>query len=86
MATTVVNIRREWANIYIGRPTKWGNPFRIGIDGTRAECVAKHREWIKEQPELLASLHELKDKRLGCYCKPEACHGDTLAAMADKLH
>ena len=29
--------------IYVGRPTKWGNPFEVGRDGTRAECVDLYR-------------------------------------------
>jgi len=37
--------------------------------------------WIGTQPELLAALPELKDKVLGCYCKPEDCHGDILAEL-----
>lgn len=72
-------------DVFIGRPSKWGNPFRIGIDGTREEVIAKHKEWIKRQPDLLADLHELRGKRLGCFCKPLACHGDTLAEMANAL-
>jgi hypothetical protein len=28
-----------------------------------------------------ADLHELKDKRLGCYCKPLACHGDVYVEL-----
>jgi hypothetical protein len=28
--------------IYVGRPTKWGNPFRIGVDGSREGVIAKY--------------------------------------------
>ncbi|RWK52772.1 MAG: DUF4326 domain-containing protein, partial [Mesorhizobium sp.] len=38
--------------VYIGRPSKWGNPFVIGPDGSRAEVIAKYRAWIASQPEL----------------------------------
>ena len=65
-------------DVYIGRPSKWGNPFRSGIDGTKAEVIAKFEAWIRTQPELLNQLHELDNKRIGCWCKPEACHGDVL--------
>jgi hypothetical protein len=44
----------------------------------------KYRDWIAIRPELLAQLSELRGKTLGCYCKPEACHGDVLADLADK--
>jgi hypothetical protein len=39
---------------------------------------------VVNQPELMeAAKHELKGKRLVCWCAPELCHGDTLAAIAD---
>jgi hypothetical protein len=78
--TTVVNRKHEEYDIYIGRGSKWGNPYHIG-KLTREEVIDKYREWIMTQPELLGSLHELKDKRLGCYCKPLACHGDVLVEL-----
>jgi hypothetical protein len=69
--------------VYIGRPSKWGNPFVIGKDGTRDEVITKHRAWICDQPKLLADLHELRGKDLVCFCFPQACHGDTLLEMAN---
>lgn len=81
--TLVVNLKDYPCKVYIGRPTKWGNPFIIGKDGTREEVVFKYAEWIKTQPDLLNSIHELKGKTLGCFCKPELCHGDILAELAD---
>lgn len=73
-------------DVYIGRPSKWGNPFVTGVDGTRDEVIAKHAEWIYTQPELMAAIRtELKGKRLGCWCRPKkkSCHGDVLAWIAD---
>lgn len=81
--TTVVNKRRGPCDVYVGRPSKWGNPFYIGLDGTREEVIAKYRKWIKTQPSLLADLPKLRGKKLGCWCKPQACHGDVLAELAD---
>lgn len=81
MATRVVNLKREAYEVYIGRGSKWGNPFRIGIDGNRAEVIAKYRDWIVTRPGLLADLESLRGKRLGCFCKPCACHGDVLVAL-----
>jgi len=81
--TSVVRINEPY-DVYIGRPSKWGNPFRIGPDGDRKEVIEKYRVWIAEQPELLKSLPELKGKRLGCYCKPMPCHGDVLAGLVDQ--
>jgi len=80
--TTVVNINQPYDE-YIGRPSKLGNPFRIGVHGTREQVIAKYRAWIPTQPHLLKLLAELKDKRLGCYCKPLPCHGDVLVEMIE---
>ncbi len=38
---------------YIGRGSKWGNPFRIGPDGSRAEVIAKHAANLRGRPDLL---------------------------------
>lgn len=75
--------RNQPHDVYIGRPSKWGNPFVIGRDGTREEVISKHRAWLMTQPSLLAALPELKGKVLGCYCAPLACHGDTLMELAN---
>ena len=80
---TVVNLKHDPFDVYIGRGSKWGNPFKIGKDGTREEVVDKYREYIKKKPELLACLHELKDKRLGCYCAPLLCHGNVLEELLE---
>lgn len=84
MKTTVVNKRKEPYDVYIGRGSKWGNPFVIGKDGTREEVIAKYRKWILKRTELLNDLHELKGKTLGCFCKPQACHGDVLIKLIEE--
>jgi hypothetical protein len=83
MATTVVNLRRSEYDVYIGRGSKWGNPFRIGVHGSRDEVIAIYREYVQRMHDLMNSLHELKGKRLGCYCYPLPCHGDVLKELAD---
>lgn len=55
----VVHCKKNSYDVYIGRPSKWGNPFSIGRDGSREEVIEKYREWIESQPDLLGSLHEL---------------------------
>ncbi|NLG01739.1 MAG: DUF4326 domain-containing protein [Lentisphaerae bacterium] len=84
MSTKVVHCKRERCDIYIGRPSEWGNPFEIGKDGTRQQVINKYREWIKSQPALMAKIPTLKGKTLGCWCYPRPCHGDVLAELADK--
>jgi hypothetical protein len=83
MTTRVVHWRREVCDVRIDRPSIWGNPFRIGPDGTRHQVIQKYRAWILTQPHLLARLPELRGKVLGCWCKPGECHGDVLAELAD---
>lgn len=68
-------------DIYIGRGTKWGNPFIEGEHGSRKTVIDMYRRWILRQPELMISLHELKGKTLGCSCKPKPCHGDVLVEL-----
>lgn len=83
----VANIKnKEKYDVYIGRPSKWGNPFVVGRDGKRGECVDLYRDWILNGrgKYLLNDLHELRGKVLGCYCKPNKCHGDVLAELANK--
>lgn len=72
--------------VYIGRPSKWGNPFRIGPDGDRQGVIAKFTEyWYAEAqaPLRRAARIELIDKVLGCWCKPEDCHGDVIAEFVN---
>lgn len=83
--TTVVHVRYGPYDVYIGRPSMWGNPFIIGRDGTRLEVIQKYREYITARPDLLMHLPQLKGKALGCYCAPRPCHGDVLAELADSL-
>ena len=68
---------------YIGRGSKWGNPFRIGRDGDRATVIAKHERWFADQHRLLRALDELRGRDLVCFCVPLACHGDLLSRLAN---
>jgi hypothetical protein len=70
--------------VYIGRPSKWGNPFVIGLDGSREQVVARYEQWLHEQPDLVAALPELTGRVLGCWCAPKPCHGDVLARLANQ--
>jgi hypothetical protein len=96
--TRVVNVRKERYDVYVGRPTVWGNPYGIHTSprgcknstlaryqvASREEAIARYREWLLSQPELVARARaELRGKTLGCWCKPAPCHGDVLAEIAD---
>lgn len=78
----VVNKYKEEYDVYIGRGSKWGNPYRIGEDGTREEVIELYKlhlwKQIKQGTITEEDLLSLDDKRLGCFCKPQACHGDVI--------
>ena len=83
--TTVVNITKEACDIFVGRPSIWGNPYthikgkktqaKFLVD-TRREAIQKYAAYILTQPDLLQLLPTLKNKKLGCFCKPKSCHAD----------
>ena len=83
MTIKIVHCKKEPYDVYIGRGSKWGNPYRIGKDGTRKEVIQKYKIKILKNKSLLADLHELENKTLGCWCKPKDCHGDVLKDLVD---
>jgi len=79
----VVNKRSgESFDVYVGRPSKWGNPFVIGKDGDRAEVIMKYREWLFESG-MIRYVGELTGKTLACWCAPLSCHADVLLELAN---
>ena len=78
-------------DVYVGRPSVWGNPFSHKPDtlaefkvATREESIERHRAWFLAQPELVARAKaELRGKMLGCWCAPAKCHADVLAEVAN---
>ncbi len=85
--TTVVNRRREAFDVYIGRGSPLGNPYRIGPDGERDEVIRKYAYdfplRFRTEPDFREAVLSCEGKRLGCYCKPEACHGDVIARFLE---
>ena len=90
MATVVVNVKTEPYDVCIMRPSIYGNNYRIGIDGTREEVIAKFKtdfyERIKWDKVYLIAILKLTDKRIGCCCTPLPCHGDVYVEFLDKLY
>jgi len=82
----VVHCKRAIFDVYIGRPSVWGNPFshKPGtlaqfMVADRDEAIAKYEEYLRGRPDLIRLAKEtLRGKVLGCWCKPLACHGDVL--------
>jgi hypothetical protein len=94
---SVAHCKKDKHDVYIGRPSKWGNPFTHKKDSktlakhvvnSREEAVEAYRKWITEGEgkHLLKDLKELNGKILGCWCSPLSCHGDVLADLVNKQH
>jgi hypothetical protein len=81
----VVHCRRSPYDVYIGRPSKWGNPFVIGVDGDREEVIRLYEEHVRNNLGLLEDLHELKGAVLGCWCSPLPCHGEVLVKLVKEF-
>jgi len=86
--TKVVHCRKEKYDIYIGRPSIFGNPLSIGKDGTRAEVIKKYKDYFYDNLEnhevFKIAVERLRGKVLGCWCKPQACHGDVIIEYLNK--
>jgi hypothetical protein len=90
--TRVINIKKDdtFAGIksnaayeYIGRGSYWGNPYSMFAAGdSREEVIRKYKydfDNEKFPKKEKSEVYKLAGKRLGCFCKPDACHGDVLA-------
>lgn len=90
--TRAVNLKQEPFDVYIGRAGRgqdgyFGNPFRLAPGSMRGSTIAKFREYflkrVEEDADFRRAVLALRGKRLGCFCKPLACHGDVIAAWID---
>lgn len=71
-------------DVYVGRPSPYGNPYRAGIDGTRDEVIAMFEQYLLSDPVLMEKVkNELKGKVLACSCAPLRCHADILLRYAN---
>jgi hypothetical protein len=71
--------------VYVGRPSRWANPFRIGFDGDRETVVRKFREYAMERLKQESDwLEPLRGKDLACWCPlDKACHADVLIELLE---
>lgn len=80
--TTVVNLKTDPYDVYIGRGSLFGNPFRITETDTRRMVIANYEAYflgkIKDDEWFRKQVVALRGKRLGCYCAPLRCHGDVI--------
>ena len=77
--------------VYVGRGTKWGNPYPYDhqVYLGRAWAQDAYLQWLtsthKGMTLLRDHLGELKGKNLACWCKEgEPCHADVLLALANE--
>lgn len=73
-------------SVYVGRPTKWGNPFTtIPNHRTRDQCIALYRRYAEATFTTEEVGQQLAGKILLCWCDPEEpCHADVLVEMANR--
>jgi hypothetical protein len=93
MTPKVVNINSgEPYDVFVGRPSKFGNPFShipntsapYPVE-TREDAIRAYEYWIREQPELMAAAKkELRGKILSCHCAPLDCHATVLLKIANE--
>jgi hypothetical protein len=92
--TKTVNIYAFGYDVYIGRAGKgqdgyFGNPFRLRYGEQRGATIERYRNYfhnrMETDPEFNRRVHELKDRTLGCFCKPYPCHGDVIAEYLNSL-
>lgn len=72
--------------VYVGRPTRWGNPFpHNGTPASRTEAVAAYRDLVATDPALQAAARrQLAGRDLACWCPAaQPCHADVLLAVAN---
>lgn len=66
----------------------WHNPYKIDKNKTRADVIEKYKIYITEKikrENLQIELEKLRNKQLGCWCKPLCCHGDVLLDIINNL-
>lgn len=88
----VVHCMKSEYDVYIGRwhkkigyASKWANPYVLDKEENREKVLEQYKKYLLNNDQLLLELHELKGKRLGCWCAPKLCHGDILAELANEF-
>ena len=75
--------------VYVGRPTKWGNPFVVGHFLENGRMIHTRKQAVelfeKYHAHTLTEIESLRGKNLSCFCKiGEPCHADVLLKLANK--
>lgn len=88
--------RKPEGVVVVARPSKWGNPFKVGVDGSAAEVVEWYRRYLQSkvfdtgEPMVETARRELAGKDLACWCplvddagRPVPCHADVLLDVSN---
>lgn len=95
MKTTVVNLRKEPYDVYIGRigwneDGYFGNPFKLEKGNPKGSTLEKFKKYfydrLTKDSNFKIRVHALKGKKLGCFCKPGPCHGDIIAEYLNNFY
>jgi hypothetical protein len=83
---TIIRVdKNQIHDVFIGRPSRYSNPFIKGEDGTRQDVIRQFEEYLRKHPERDKMLDELEGKRIACWCKTsERCHGDIYIQLAEE--
>jgi|TARA_B110000305_G_C19258308_1_gene548238 hypothetical protein len=91
--TRIVHCKKSEYDVYIGRPSKWGNPYSSKTGtlakyrvGSKSEAISNYETYLESNEPLIKELVELNGKILGCWCKPKPCHGDVLVKLIKKYY
>ena len=84
-------------NIYIGHQlskngsinvpkSKWDIPQYIKDNAQDRETTLRmYEDHVTNTPDLFNDLSSIRNKRLGCFCAPEKCHGEVLHKLVGNL-
>jgi len=76
--------RKPPNSVIVDRTSKWGNPYRIGVDGDRNTVITEYEQYLLSTPELIGRLGELAGKDLICFCPlDQRCHAGVLLRLAN---
>ena len=85
----VVNMKNEKWDVKVDRSSVLGNPYRIGKDGTREEVIEKYKKYLWNCICVVDELNRIgsmdDSTKLGCWCKPKACHAEVVLKAVNYL-
>lgn len=94
---SIVNCWTRKPDVYCGRGSALGNPFKMNGEKDRNKVCDKYEEYFNEEvrekqnQEMLEQLKHIYrlalsygNVTIGCYCFPKRCHCDTIKAFVEE--